>query len=117
MLEQKRFYATSAFRTSANAYDPFTMEKFVHISGDTGTDDHMIDGVDMRYLGRLEDIAVYFQDRTSNNIPCWPYLEMIELDGMPPMSPKFDKRGLRKMQNVQKVIKAYRPDIVVKLVR
>ncbi|KAF8976694.1 hypothetical protein BGZ46_008054 [Entomortierella lignicola] len=110
-MESGTLYATSPFRSSTNAMDPRTMTEYVYSADDEHTDDHIIDGVDMRYLGRLKDLALYFRDRVFKNMPCWPHLEYIELHDL--VKGYNDES---RMINMAKTIQEHRPDIEVRCI-
>ncbi|KAF9204816.1 hypothetical protein BGZ49_004833 [Haplosporangium sp. Z 27] len=89
-MEQSKIYAKTPF-LSTNAHKPTNMEmdkwtKFREKTSQTtgkghteSTPDHIVDGVDMRNLGRLTDVANHLQDRLLHNQPCWPHLEFLKL--------------------------------------
>ncbi|KAF9935809.1 hypothetical protein BGZ65_002987 [Modicella reniformis] len=73
--------------------------------GGGGGLDYMIDGVDMRNVGRWKDVKSLFEDRFSKNWVCWPVLEYMELIPTDSHRPKFDK--------VKPMIRRLRPDVDV----
>ncbi|KAF9434232.1 hypothetical protein BGZ76_008357 [Entomortierella beljakovae] len=54
--------------------------KFLDEHTSKSNKEHIIDGVDMSHLARMMDIAVCYQERLANNLPCFPNLEHITLD-------------------------------------
>ncbi|KAF9947716.1 hypothetical protein BGZ65_008593 [Modicella reniformis] len=72
----------------------------------TSGPDYMIDGVDMRNVGRWKDIVDLFEDRKAKNWGvCWPVLEYMELNGI-----NWEHDKLRKKKQM---IKRLRPDIEI----
>ncbi|KAF9562845.1 hypothetical protein EC968_005074, partial [Mortierella alpina] len=41
--------------------------------------DHMVDGIDMRGLGRVQDVVKHATQRLMNSSRCWPHLEFLEI--------------------------------------
>ncbi|KAF9916135.1 hypothetical protein BGZ65_000419, partial [Modicella reniformis] len=67
--------------------------------------DYMIDGVDMRNVGRWRDIVDLFEDRKTKNWVCWPLLEYMELNDI-----NWERDKLRKEKQM---IERLRPDIEI----
>ncbi|KAG0344917.1 hypothetical protein BG004_004090 [Podila humilis] len=55
--------------------------------------DHILDGIDMRHLGRIQDIVELTKDRITKNWPCWPMMEDISIHHEPTsdMMPSIEK--------------------------
>ncbi|KAF9114642.1 hypothetical protein BGX27_010219 [Mortierella sp. AM989] len=69
--------------------------------------DYMIEGVDMRNLGRRKDILDLFKDRLDKSWPCWPRMEYFEIA----TDYHHHIYDVRKMRGA---IRKLRPDIDVK---
>ncbi|KAF9994077.1 hypothetical protein BGZ65_010328 [Modicella reniformis] len=67
--------------------------------------DYMIDGVDMRNVGRWKDIVDLFEDRNAKNWACWPLLESMEL--------KATGSGQENLDKMKPMIRRLRPDIEI----
>ncbi|KAF8920888.1 hypothetical protein BGZ58_004288 [Dissophora ornata] len=68
--------------------------------------DYMIDGVDMRNLGRWKDISDVLQDRLFNNWPCWPMLEHLEVE--------LKKRdGDQTKEKIKHLLTTVRPEVEI----
>ncbi|KAF9979132.1 hypothetical protein BGZ65_006725, partial [Modicella reniformis] len=67
--------------------------------------DYMIEGVDMRNVGRWRDIVDLFEDRKAKNWACWPFLECMELNELGGNHEKLRKK--------KQMIKRLRPDIEI----
>ncbi|KAF9428210.1 hypothetical protein BGZ76_002021, partial [Entomortierella beljakovae] len=73
--EPARIFARTPFHITKNAR-PY--EKEEQTLGSKG--DHIIDEVDMKYIGRSLDIAACYQERLEKVLPCLPNLERISID-------------------------------------
>ncbi|KAF9114647.1 hypothetical protein BGX27_010224 [Mortierella sp. AM989] len=91
--KESRIYAKTPFQSTINEHQMSSLrdgcgkteaniidDKLCKRNSLSLTEDHIIDGVDMRYLGQLKDIAVHFEDRLSNNQPSRPKLKSIKFE-------------------------------------
>ncbi|KAF9360810.1 hypothetical protein BGX26_007572 [Mortierella sp. AD094] len=94
--------------SGADKYDGSTDTSFKegNITSDL-TPDYLIDGVDMRNVGRLKDIVDLFQERMSQDWQCWPSMEYFELKSVKELRPK-------KIELFKDAFRVCRPDIEVK---
>jgi hypothetical protein len=67
--------------------------------------DGIIDGVDMRKLGKWEDLIQLFKERMLENWSCWPRLESFEISQDMPL--------LRRVGRFQETVKQLRPEFEV----
>ncbi|KAF9330789.1 hypothetical protein BG006_006299 [Podila minutissima] len=69
--------------------------------------DHMIDGVDMRHLGRIQDIVELTKDRIAKNWACWTMMESVTVL----LEPHSDMFTPVKRADIITVARKCRPDI------
>ncbi|KAF9411474.1 hypothetical protein BGZ76_005337, partial [Entomortierella beljakovae] len=72
LLESSELYARRPFQSNSGTRKFFGYNNTHNVTGD-----YIIDGIDMRYIGRLKDIAVCYQERLDNNLVSFPNLERI----------------------------------------
>jgi hypothetical protein len=107
-LRERKCYVHSLV---SDRFDDIQVTK-VHPDMDVGKEDnsttgpdYVIDGVDMRNLGKWSDIVNLFEDRLSKNWNCWPLLESIEL--------RTSIRDQRPINKIKPTIRRIRRDIDV----
>ncbi|KAF9291095.1 hypothetical protein BGZ68_005191 [Mortierella alpina] len=68
--------------------------------------DYMVDGIDMRGLGRVQDVVNHATQRLKNSDQCWPHLEYLEISS--------EEYGcFRHEGQAEMWIKAYQPAVEV----
>ncbi|KAF9562843.1 hypothetical protein EC968_005072 [Mortierella alpina] len=72
---------------------------------ETGVD-HIVDGVDMRHVGRVEDVIEHAAKRFTDSACCWPQLEFLQVSSQ-------ESCTFPHQRSVVKWIKVYRPAVEV----